>query len=323
MGRRGRVTDEARLIPVVREQAGVFGRRQALDAGVTPAQIRAELAGGRIRRALPSTYVAYTGPLTPLTRIWAALVYAGPGAVASHATAAWLWGLRDDLPDVLDVTVPADRRVVHRQELRLHTCEHLDDTRHPNASPPRTRVEPTVLSLVALARDAETVVGLLASAVQRRRTTAVRLADEARSFRRLRHRALVREVLADVATGTLSNLERHWIRDVERAHGLPRGECSVASVVGGRRRFADIRYRRYRVVVELDGRQTHPDETAHREMWRDNRSAAEGEQSLRFGWADVGRPCEAALLVAGVLRHRGWRGRLRPCGPGCLVRAAA
>ena len=294
-----------------------------MEAGVTPGQIRADVAGGRIRRLLPSTYVAYTGPLSPMTRIWAALVYAGPGAVASHATAAWLWGLRDDLPDVIDVTVPAGRRVSAQPGIRLHTCEHLDDTRHPNTSPPRTRVEPTVLSLVALARDTEAVVGVLASAVQRRRTTAARLAEEARSFRRLRHRALVREVLADVSTGSLSNLERHWTRDVERAHGLPRGERNPASVVGGRRRYDDVRYRRYGVVVELDGRQSHPDELAHREMWRDNRTAARGKQALRFGWADVGRPCEAAVLFASVLRRRGWRGRLRPCGLSCLVRSAA
>lgn len=304
-------------------QGGAVSRRQLVALGVTDAQIRAQLLARRWRVALPGVYLTFTGPAPPLTRVWAAVLYAGPGAAASHDTALWLWGLSDAPPDSIDVTVPAGRRVRPQRRLRIHTCEHLDVSRHPSALPPRTRVEPTVLSLAATAHDPEVVVALLAGAVQRRRTSAARLATEARSYSRLRHRALVREVLADISDGALSNLERRYLRDVERAHGLPRGERNRLRVVAGRRRYDDVRYRRYRVVVELDGRQTHPAESSHLDRRRDNSSAAAGDAVYRYGWSDAGRPCEAAIELATIFRRNGWTGELRPCGPDCLVRRAA
>ena len=62
---------------------------------------------------------------------------------------------------------------------------------------------------------------VLADACQQRRTTAARLAATLTSMSRLRHRALLLEILGEVASGAYSVLERRYLRDVERAHGLP------------------------------------------------------------------------------------------------------
>jgi hypothetical protein len=164
---------------------------------------------------------------------------------------------------------------------------------------------------------------VLASAVQRRKTTATRLTAEVQTYSRLRHRRLIREVLADIADGALSNLERRWARDVERAHGLPRGERNRLRVVSGKRRYDDVRYREFRVVVELDGRETHPDESSWRDRRRDNSSAVRGDVVVRYGWSDAVRPCQSAIELGSVLTRNGWKGRLRRCGPGCAVRLAA
>ncbi len=81
-------------------------------------------------------------------------------------------------------------------------------------------------------------------------------------------------------------------------------------------------YQAYGVVIELDGRAAHPEEWRWRDIRRDNASAAGGQQTLRYGWADMtGRPCGVAAEVGAVLTGHGWDGRLRRCGPACRVPA--
>jgi hypothetical protein len=110
-------------------------------------------------------------------------------------------------------------------------------------------------------------------------------------------------------------------RDVERAHGLPEPDRQVPfTAKDGRRGRRDRVYQEYGVVVELDGRLAHPEENRWKDKARDNAAAAARQQSLRYGWAAVTqRPCATAAEVIEVLRHHGWRGRPRPCSPGCPV----
>ncbi len=70
---------------------------------------------------------------------------------------------------------------------------------------------------------------------------------------RLTHRRLLANVLGDVAAGAQSALEIEYLRDVERAHGLPDGERQQPSG----RTWQDVRYRRFSTIVELDGRLGH------------------------------------------------------------------
>jgi very-short-patch-repair endonuclease len=126
--------------------------------------------------------------------------------------------------------------------------------------------------------------------------------------------------LADVAAGAHSPLELRYLRDVERAHGLPSGSRQHAVVRSGGRYFDDVRYPEYGVTVELDGRVAHPDEACWRDMRRDNSSVLAGRRVLRYGWADVaGRPCAVAAQVVAVLRAAGWRGAPHGCHRGCPV----
>lgn len=85
--------------------------------------------------------------------------------------------------------------------------------------------------------------------------------------------------------------------------------------------YQDVRYERYQLIVELDGRAAHPGLERWRDIHRDNASAADGGVTLRYSWSDVTlRTCEVAAEVGRVLRSRGWTGQLRPCGPDCTVR---
>jgi hypothetical protein len=171
--------------------------------------------------------------------------------------------------------------------------------------------------------DVEQMLGLVLQVTQRRLTTADRLRSALARRSRHRWRALLAEVLAEADDGVASALEHRYFRDVERAHGLPRGERNRPEPrpdVATGNWYRDVRYSRWATVAELDGRTAHPDERAFRDLRRDNAATVQGEAVLRFGWHDVaGRPCLVAQQVASVLRGRGWPGTPRKCAPGCTV----
>ena len=266
---------------------------------------------------MPGVYLTFTGPVPPLALVWGALLYAGESATASLGTAAWLWGLRSDLPAQIDVCVPFERQVTDQPGVHVASRKNLVNLRHPAMSPPRTRIEDTVLDLIDHAADEDEVVALITRACQRRLTTAARLSQRALGRTRLRWRDLVRDGLEDVAAGVQSALERRYLR-IERAHGLPTGTRNQVEGSRGRRRYRDVRYRRFRTVVELDGNAAHPVEDRDLDRARDNDITVAQEITLRYGWRAVaGAPCATAAQVARVLTNRGWQGRVRTCGPGC------
>ena len=302
------------------EQAGVLARRQLRRLRIGRGFVRSQLRARRWQRVFPGTYAVFTGPLPPLSRVWAAVLYAGDQAVASHRTAAWLQHLVDELPDRLDVCVPHGRR--HRGSrpgVRVRQSRHLAARRHPAQCPPRTRIEETLLDLLDDTRDRERVIGLVLRACQRRLTTATRIRAKTRS--RMKWRTLVSDLLADVRAGIASALERRYRKDVELPHGLPRGIRNRGDGERGRRRYRDVRYDPWRLIVELDGRAAHPDEWREHDDLRDNELVeTEGTTTLRYGWVAVcARPCDTAGQVGRILRERGWRGVIRRCGPGCTA----
>lgn len=301
-------------------QAGVLSRRQALDAGLTQERINHLLDSGRWQRVLPGVYAVFTGPRTYLTRACAAVLYAGRGAALGMETAEYFWGLTDKPPSQIHVIVPADRRVTSQPGVRVHIRTALPSRIHPVRWPPMTCVEDTVLDLVERATAAQDVVGIVTRACQRRLTTAARLAACAARRKKMRWRSLLGDVLEDVRNGVLSALERWWRRDVEQAHGLPRGERNRREPGSTGNRYRDVRYRGLCMIVELDGRASHPDELRHRDMQRDNAALEEGDVTLRYGWFDVtSAPCEAAAQFIRVARQRGWKGTPRACGPSCRL----
>ncbi len=102
-----------------------------------------------------------------------------------------------------------------------------------------------------------------------------------------------------------SPLELNYARDVERAHGLPRGKRQLRSRRGSY--YRDVTYEEFQLIVELDGRLGHDGLGRFRDMRRDNLAILMGQLTLRYGWFDVvDRPCQVAWEVAAVLAARGW-----------------
>nr|WP_281387113.1 type IV toxin-antitoxin system AbiEi family antitoxin domain-containing protein [Jiangella mangrovi] len=303
-------------------QQGMASRAQVLASGLTVEALRWAVRSGRWQRAHAGVYAMFSGPLPFEAQVWAALLRAGPGAVASHRTAAYLDGLCDEPGEVIHVTVPADRYVEPRIDgVRVHFAHRLARTRHPSKNPPRTRVEDTVLDLVDAASHPREAEGWVTAACQRRLTRPDRLAGALARRKKIRWRAMVEAMLDDVASGAQSPLELRHLRRVERAHGLPTG-CRQRRVAGQRVSWIDVDYEQYRVRVELDGRLGHTGEGRFRDHHRDNDATVDGRATLRYGHADVfGNPCAVAAEQARVLTARGWTGTARRCRPGCPVRS--
>ena len=313
------VTDVPEVLrEVAGGQAGVVSRRQAFEAGLSRAAITWQLHRGRWQQLQRGVYTVFTGEPSREAVLWAAVLRVGRGAVLSHHTAAELTRLTDKPSELLHVTVPADRRVQVVPGLVIHTCEYTDRARHPSLLPPRTRVEDTVLDLAGLATSFDDACGWVTRACGRRLTTEERLRAAMALRGRVRWRGQLAELLGDPGRGLHSVLEYRYYQDVERAHRLPRSSRQARVASGGRTRYRDALYGRFLVVVELDGHVAHPAESRWRDIRRDNAAAAEGNITLRYGWADVtGHPCRTAAEVARVLAQRGWPGPPQPCRPSC------
>ena len=264
-------------------------------------------------------YAVFTGLPPRETWLWAAVLRAGDGAVLSHQTAAELHGLLGVPTDVIYVTVPSTRRIRIRG-LIVRTSGRIEQARQPNRALPRTSVEETVLDLVQVAPGFDDACGWITKACAKRLTTEEKLRAALAVRKKMRWRAELDDVLAAAGSGIHSVLEYRYLRDVERAHGLPRSRHQVRVVIDGKVVYRDVYYEEYQAAVELDGRLAHPDEERWRDSNRDNQAHARGVQTSRYGWRDVyAHPCETALLQARILRRRGWRGIPKPCSPGCPV----
>jgi hypothetical protein len=205
--------------------------------------------------------------------------------------------------------------------VRVHHVSDLAARTHPRFSPPRTTVEDTALDLVEQSCDDREAVGWITSAMQARKTTPRRLLAVSLRRPRLGRRALVEMTCGHFREGATSPLEIGWLSKVERPHHLPRPDRQAAGRVRGKRVLRDLAYRRYGVIVELDGRLGHEGaEAAFRDMDRDNEAVVGGAVTLRFGWmAVVARSCDCAAQVGRVLAARGWSGELASCGPACTA----
>ena len=304
---------------LARLQHGVFCRRQAIRAGLTVDLIRSRVRRDAWRPLYPGVYTILTGVPGRSARLWAAVLYAGPGALLSHETAAELYGLADTASDPIHVTVPGQRRVVSPGGISIHRSDRAPVTALGHAHPPRTKVEETVLDLTQTAVTFDDVCGWVTRAFARDLTDEARLRKAMSARPKLRWRADLDEVITAAADGDHSVLEYRYDRDVERAHGLPRARRQVPFTdPGGRRGRRDRVYEKYRLVVELDGRLAHPADSRWKDQARDNAAAADGMHTLRYSWMQVRRdPCQIAVEVATVLGLQGWRGRPRACSPGC------
>ncbi|MFT3841371.1 MAG: hypothetical protein QM723_30555 [Myxococcaceae bacterium] len=119
------------LSDLAEKQSGVVAAWQAGSLGLSRDQFERLVGTGGYKRLSRGLYRGAAAPSTHESRLWSAcLVTHG---VASHRTAAWLWGLDgfDELPWKLDLIVPFENKrtakgaKVHRSRsfVKAHRCK--------------------------------------------------------------------------------------------------------------------------------------------------------------------------------------------------------
>ena len=130
-GNRSRI-DPERAIEVSRRagiQWGAIGHEQLLRLGLSRSAILRSVKSGRLHERYPGVYTVGHTSLPIEGELVAALLAAGPGAVLSHATAAWWWSLIPAPPAVIEVSVPHGRRT-RVDGVKIHRRRRFDTTRH-------------------------------------------------------------------------------------------------------------------------------------------------------------------------------------------------
>jgi hypothetical protein len=260
--------------------------------GLGPATIARWVRDGRLQRVYPRVYAVGHRALTTEGRLTAALLYAGPGALLSHTTAAWWFGIWGKEPQRIHVNIPGKRRSTF--DVAVHERRHTEKVRHKRL--PVTTPAQTLLDLAATlpARDLRRA---LAEADYRR---LIDLDDaEAIAGHGLRGSTALRSALASYRpelARTLSVLEERFLAHCE-TNAIPPPEVN-ATVCG---LMVDALWRDRHVIVELDGHAAHGTRAAtERDRRRELRLRNAGYTVVRYTWQQVTRQPE---LVAADLRR--------------------
>lgn len=275
----------------------ILHRAEALACGHSPRAIARRLEHGRWQVVYPCVYHVGPGSIPWKSRVAAACVWAGEGAVASHATAAHL--LHMGAPTG-PISITSARRINSDHGIEVHFDPSMADERKVQAegisvTPP----DRTILDLCS-ALSRKEAVALVERAVRRGRVSLDALArrverGQGADARRARGAPALAWVLCNrFAKGvTDSELESMFIKFARR-YRLPAVHHHV--VYDGARRIAelDFAYVEERINVEVDGDAFHADAVSSgADKWRDAKLAALGWVVIRVTyWQLVSAPTE-------------------------------
>jgi len=242
------------LHAVIRRQAGVVGRHQALDAGLTERQIDYRVRTARWTRLMAGVYLSADAELTWLAQAHAAVIAAGPAATLVAESAAAIRGLSPRrLP--LTVTVPPDRHRANRPPwlnlLRLAVPEA--DRVVVGGVPTTTRLRTAVdLAHLVASTQAQPIIDrmLVLDQVDLAELTAAVTASRRHGSRQAR--ALIRSA-NDLAAAESERLARRLLRSA----GLSGWVGNHRITLRGRPRKLDLANRRLRIGIEVKGWMFH------------------------------------------------------------------
>lgn len=252
---------ERQLSKLARRQHGLVTLAQAAAAGVSPEAVRWRVRTGRWNRVTPGVFALAGTADTWRQKTMAAVLAAGPGAVASHTTAAALYDLSCCPFKGVEITVP--RRRSPRSKLAVvHTSTRLDSADVASiASIPVTRPARTLVDLAG--RVDKTVLGeALDDALIRRLTTLERLKRRAKVLGGTGRdgTTVLRDVLAAWAEGDMPEgvAEMRMVRRL-LANGRPKPilQYQVRDPTGRFLARLDAAYPEVRVGVEMNGFRWH------------------------------------------------------------------
>jgi hypothetical protein len=300
----------ARALERAASHHGLITAAQCRELGLSRNAVQRLIARGVWTREAPGVYRVVGVPRTWEGRALCAALAAGPAALVSHRSAAFLWGLQGfAAPGRIEITVPRHDRPAPRSGVFVHesVAMGLADARRrwgvPVTGPARTFLD--------VAAGTTELLVVLRALDETRRLGHASWADlwealllHARSGRG--GIALAREALHARSGKRVPDTEfaRLFLRLIDAA-GLPEPCSELDVTVADHRYRVDCAYPDALVAVELDGKDHREPEAVDRDNARDNRLEAAGWIVLRFTWRRFStRPDEVVAEVRAALSSR-------------------
>jgi very-short-patch-repair endonuclease len=288
---------------------------------MTRKQLRWQISTGHWQKPAHGVVVAQSGPLTERQLLRATLLRAGPQAALAGLTAARLDGFTGFGDKVSPIERPVYLLAPYGYKRRTpplgltvvtHYSQALTDLDvHPERQPRRTRIARSLIDAAAWMPTDRGAMAILAAGVQQRLVRAQDLSQVTDRLGALHRRKLIGETIGDIAGGSQALSELDFTRQVIRAFRLPEPSRQAARRdARGRRRWTDVMWDDYKIVVEIDGAQ-HTTDPLQRwdDMERDLDLGLGGYQTLRFpAWLVRTKPEYVARKILETLRRAGYQG---------------
>jgi predicted transcriptional regulator of viral defense system len=286
-------------------QNGVVTLEQLEGLGLSERAIHQREAAGRLYRIHQTVYSLTPRVLTQRGKFLAAVLACGPGAVLSHRSAAYLWGLVDSWEAPIDVTAP-NRRGRSPEGVAAHkdgSLQPIDKTTVHGI--PCTTVARTILDFAGVepewkVRKAVAEAEVLQILDKAKLRALLKRSRRRRGVARLR---LILDTIHPQTKRTRSELERLFLGMCTKG-SVPEPEVNVwLSAPNGKRYQADFLWRDQRLIVEADSRRFHDTDTAFVEdRKRQQQLELAGWRVSRCTWEEVERePGRLAITVKGLI----------------------
>ena len=288
--------DEGEVRARAADNHALIDRTIARRHGASDAVIARRLGEGTWRSVYPGVYDLNVTRPEWVGKVHAAVMAAGPHALASHRTASVLWGLDGVTGRMLELTVPVSKSpipdgvIVHRtrRRLPLRLIESI----------PVTDVERTLLDLAANLPPIVLEKAMM-SAFHRRLTSPDMLALRLSQYggRGIKGTKKLRRALGLVDDGITGSPSEVDLMSLMRAAPIPMPECQFEVAFSeGERAFPDFAWPALRKCIELDGFDAHGSpEALERDLVRQNRLLELGWEMRRFSARRVRRDPAAVL----------------------------
>jgi very-short-patch-repair endonuclease len=292
--------DESELVDAVIARIvhrGVVAHEDLVAADVDPRSIEHRIRRKRLIPLWRGVYLVGHPDPPPLAREYAALRFAGDDACLSDRPAAANYGL---LPTQVDPTIHLSLKAKRTSPkgLKYHTRDlHTSEIRTIHGDIRITTMERTILD-IAPTLDDEQLENVVADAIRRRLTTPRKLERQLDLRKGARGSKRIRAVLDQGPQWTASKAEAVFLGLVRRA-GLPAPEANRRHG----RRMPDFVFAEQRVIVEIDGYDSHKDVIAFdSDRERDTERTVGRWRPARYSWRHLrDRPYWVVATLAVVL----------------------
>lgn len=281
------------LAELASRQHGIVTLQQVRDAGLSRQKLDRLLAGKRLIRVAPRAFRVHGAPDAWQARVLAECLSAGSDVVASHRTAAALYGLDGFGQErTIHLSLPRGRSPRERPNIRLHPgydFELVEAT--TQQAIPVTGIARTLLDLYASERNPAVARRALFSARKKKLVTWTDLAACLAAHSRKGRRG-TRRLRADLRTYAVEGCPETGFEDevvaLLVAAGLPRPEVQHWVTAGGRRYRLDAAYPPAKLGIECRSKKHHlTDEAFEADPLREADLGIDGWLVLQVTWAQL------------------------------------